>query len=214
MKKQYEYCNDNMTIMPGFYESELYSSDTIYEANEQMRAECQYNGEEFVEHDIVDFDGFRNKACERIVCELITPMLTADKTICDNVSFKVLKSPRFYNYTTDKLVLELNIDIDRLKNIIRSDKGMYDGFNKYLNKKYSSCSGFMSFVENEIEAYFKRDEYHDVMIDYYFLTLIYNANDVIEANEVMNDYTEYEYGMMEIAHDTLYDFLKPITPEN
>ena len=213
MKQHFEYCDDNLVIMPGFYESILFSSDTVYEENRQIEENCKDNGEEFVEREINDFTAFQNAVCERITNNLIAPMLMEDENLCDSVKFKEVNSPAFYNFITDKIVLDLNIDIDYLKNLIRSDKEMYDGFNKYLKEKYSSHSGFMSFVENEIEAYFEADDYQDVMVDYYLLTKIYDDKDVVRAAEEDNDWPHYSYEMMEIASECVYEFMEPIKNE-
>lgn len=213
MKKHFEYCDDNLVIMPGFYESTLFSSDTVYEENRQIEEDCKENGEEYVEHDINDFTAFQNAVCERITDNLIAPMLMEDENLCDSVKFKEVSSPAYYNFTTDKIVLDLNIDIDYLKNLIRSDKEMYDGFNKYLKEKYTSRDGFMIFVENEIEAYFEADDYQDVMVDYYLLTKIYDDKDVVRAVKEDNDWPHYSYQMMEIASECVYEFMEPIKNE-
>ena len=115
MKQIIEYTNDNIHIMPGFYESILFSSDTEYEENLNIEQDCKENGEEFVEHEIKDFAGFQKEVCSRIVDNLIKPMLCEDNEICDNIKLTDVYSPRQYNFTTDKIDCEINIDTENLQ---------------------------------------------------------------------------------------------------
>ena len=209
MKQIIEYTNDNIHIMPGFYESILFSSDTEHEENLNIEQDCKENGEEFVEHEIKDFAGFQKEVCSRIVDNLIKPMLCEDNEICDNIKLTDVYSPRQYNFTTDKIDCEINIDTEKLAAKIQHNKELHDGFDKYLNKYYSDRPGFWSFVSNNIKEYFDKMEHIDVMIDYYILTKIYASPDVIDAINKERDFTHYEYQMMEISSECVYEFMVP-----
>lgn len=209
MKKNYSYCNDSTVIMPGFYESVLFNSDKLYYENMNLKTQCEANGEEFTELDIDDFQAYMDEVCKSITDNLIAPMLTEDSNICDKVEFDYVSSPRYYNFTTDKIVMNLNIDLDALKEFILNNDYRRNGFDKYLEEHYTSRDGFSSFVANNIDDFFKENEYMDVLIDYYLLTKIYGYANVADMER---EYTEtpYEYDMIEIADEVLYSHLKPV----
>lgn len=209
MKQNIEYTNNDLHIMPGFYESILFNSDTEYEENRQRKRDCEDNGEEFVEHEIKDFNEFQKAVCSRIVENLIKPLLCEDSGICDDIKLTDVWSPRQYNFTTDKLDCEVHIDIDKLAATIQADNDLRDGFDKYLREKYTSRSGFWSFVANNIKEYFDEWEHLDVMIDYYLLTKIYESPDVVAAVKNEYDFTSYEYDMMGIASECVYEYMVP-----
>lgn len=209
MKENFQYCNDNLAIMEGFYESHLYNSDTEYWLNENIKDGMRDNGQKHVEYGIKDFKGFMNKVCERITDELIEPLLTEDKDICDKVEFKGVSSPSYYNFETDKLSLSLNIDLELLRDRILADEKLRNGFDRYLREKYTSYSGFCSFVENNIEDYFNEWRYLDVMVDYYLLTKIYEIEDVREMQNKDKE-TSYQFASYEIADEEAYNFMVPL----
>lgn len=212
MKEHFEYCNDSMHIMPGFYESILYNYDMENDENDSIRQYAEENGETPVDHEL-NMEKYENAVCTRIVDKLIKPMLTEDNSICDEISFKEVSSPRQYNFTTDKIVCDLNIDMERLAIKILSSDKMREGFDKYLNHNYSDRSGFWSFVKNNVKEYFEEWDQLDVMVDYYILTKIYDDYDVVKAVEEERDFTHYEYEMMEIAQECMYEFMEPVKEE-
>ena len=213
MKRHFEYWDDNPIIMPGFYESILFSSDDVAEENYTIELDCKENGKEYVEHDINDFTGFMTEVCKRITDNLIAPMLMEDKKLCDKVTFKEVSSPREYNFQTDKIVLDLNIDLEYLKYLILTDVDMRNGFEAYLQEKYTSYDGFFSYVENNLEAYIIAEKYEDVMIDYYILTKIYDSKDVVKAAKEESDYPSYIWECREISSDCIYEFMEPVKNE-
>lgn len=213
MKHHFEYCDDNRNIMPGFYESILFSTDDIYEENSCIEQNCRDNGEEYVEHDINDFGAFMNEVCKRITDKLIAPMLMEDSKLCDKVTFKEVSSPRQYNWETDKIVLDLNIDLEYLKYLILTDEDMRNGFDLYLAEKYTDYDGFHSYVKNNLEDYIIAERFEDVMIDYYLLTKIYDSKDVVKAAKEESDYPHYIWECREISSECIYEFMEPIKNE-
>lgn len=209
MKENYSYCNDNTVIMPGFYESVLFYSDKLYYENMNLKTECEANGEEFTKLDIDDFQTYMDEVCKSITDNLIAPMLKEDRNICDKVEFDHVSSPRYYNFTIDKIVMNLNIDLDALKEFILNDNHRRNGFDKYLEEHYTSCDGFCSFVANNIDDFFKENEYMDVLIDYYLLTKIYCDTNVVDMERECAE-TSYEYNMIEIADEVFYNHLTAV----
>lgn len=209
MKENYSYCDDSRVIMPGFYESVLFYSDKLYEENIDYKSYCEDNEQEFVEQDIDDFKAYMDEVCKSITDNLIAPMLTEDSNICDKVEFDHVSSPRYYNFTTDKIVMNLNIDLDALKEFILNNEHYYNGFDKYLKAHYTPRDGFCSFVANNIDDFFNENEYMDVLIDYYLLTKIYGYTNVVDMEREYAE-TSYEYDMIEIADKVFYNHLTAV----
>ena len=102
-----------------------------------------------------------------------------------------LYSPREYNFTTDKLIINVEFRLRALEHWCFKDKP--EEFNKYLKENYSSYDGFISFVPNRISAFkdkyfneyktFKERERNNlinVMLEFYFECQIDFETDVNE----------------------------------
>lgn len=209
MKENYSYCNDSTVIMPGFYESLLFDSDKLYYENENNKSYCESCGEPYEELDIDDFQAYMDEVCKSITDNLIAPMLTEDSDICDKVEFDHVISPMYYNFTTDRIVMNLNIDLDALKEFILNNDHYRNGFDKYLEEHYTSRDGFCSFVANNIDDFFKENKYMDVLIDYYLLTKIYGYTNVVDMEREYTE-TSYVYDMIEIADEVFYNHLTAV----
>lgn len=203
MTHEFDYVPDNLTIFPGFYESCLYYSDM----------ECNHNYDEamnfdnYMDEEIDDFATYKRDVCLEIA-ELIGEYLV-DGEICKSVELSGISSPREYNFTTDKLELKLDIDIERIANKVWHETTMHMGFDKYLRKKYTSCSGFRSFVENNISDFLERWDYLDVLVDYWLLSKIFDDTDVADCISKGME-TPYEYDMYDIASNVFMQHTRPI----
>lgn len=194
------YTPDNGTIFPGFYESELYNSDQEYDFS--------YNEGE--EYEIKDFDGYCKYICKAL-SDKISDYLTSAKDICKSVKYKAMSSPREQNFYTDRLMMDAEIYLERLKETVFADSDYKDGFDNYLRYKYSSRSGFISFVSNNVDDFFKDDfsKYFDVLIDYFLLTMIYDDKDVVKHQKKYEE-TPYWWDMLEIVSDAECQFMERV----
>lgn len=207
MKKEFFYTPDNLEIFPGFYESLLYNSDTEYSAN------CgREEGEP--EREIKDWAGFTNDVCKGIT-DVLRPILEREP-FCTDVEYDGMTSPRYYNYSTDKLDIKMQLDLDALKEWVLSDEERRDGFDKYLREKYTSYDGFMSFVENDIDDYFEKsyEEYPDVLVDYYVLCEIFDNPDVVDAKRHQRELTGYTWDIYEVATDCFWYYFVPVETDD
>jgi hypothetical protein len=105
--------------------------------------------------------------------------------------------------------MNLNIDLDALKEYILNDNHRRNGFDKYLKAHYTSRDGFCSFVSNNIDDFFEANEYMDVLIDYYLLTKIYGYANVVDMEREYTE-TSYEYDMIEIADEVFCNHLTAV----
>lgn len=208
MIKEFHYNQGDCHIFEGFYESLLWSSDSESNWNYNERSEAR-NPDRYVDHEVADWKGYTNKVCEEITKEIADLIL--DGVMITRCEYESLWSPREYNFTTDKLNLILDIDLDMLKGELIGNAEYRREFDRYLNRKYTSCSGFISFVENNVDGYFKEsvDEYPDVMVDYWILTKIYDTSDVVKAIKQC-DYQHYHYECIEIADNAVYEYMVPV----
>lgn len=202
--EKFKYVPDNLVIFPGFYESILYHSDMEYEYNYNEKS----NFENYMEEEIDDFKDFERDVCIEVAQKVKEYLV--DDDICESCEWAGMSSPREYNFTTDKLILDLEIDIHRLAMMVWYDKNLHEGFDKYLGRKYISCDGFWSFVENEIGEYMDKWDYLDVLVDYWLLTKIYDDTDVVKS--IMKcEYAPYEEDLYYIADQALYNHMTPIS---
>ena len=171
MKKIYE--NFSSSVFPGFYESLLYNSDTLYWHDSEALPEgfCW----EFVEGGYKKFEEETASAWVKAIKD----NFEENPLNMEIGNLKSLWSPQFYNFSTDRISFDVNVDLRKLKKYCF--KTERDDFNEYLHKHWSSCDGFISFIPNnvsEFEKEFKQDiKLVDIMIEYYLLRFI-NFEDV------------------------------------
>lgn len=71
------------------------------------------------------------------------------------MEFKELDSPRFYNYSTDKIVVEISLSV--LADIYaKTIKNYCDELSDKIEENHSHRSGFISFYSNDIEHWIKK----------------------------------------------------------
>lgn len=164
--KKIKYINWTPSIFPGFYESELYNSDMLYNftANDELP-----DGEYW------DFvDGGFEKYCQDLAkqtAEQLVYDLDQDEQIIKESEFVALHSPKYYNFETDKIECNLEIDWPALIKWIKSHR---DDFDRYLHDNFTSYDGFVSFVPNNVSEFFINldddfEKLSQVMIEYYIL---------------------------------------------
>lgn len=173
------YCNWSCKVFPGFYESNLYNSDTLY--NFEYGCLPDNFTWEFKK------DGFRKfmlATCEEWVSAMrycLDNSKYADKTNPLNLKIKGFVStwsPKEYNFYTDKINLRIEVNLNELKKYCLLERR--DDFNKYLHEHWSDRPGFWSFIPNNVYGFedkykkcsHERDELQDVMIEWYLLEFI------------------------------------------
>lgn len=200
-----DYQNWSTRIFEGFYESNLFNSDTEYYLNEYLQ------DDEYSETYEIDFIPYCESVASYAV-ELLKDycILFQENKIIKEMKYISLYSPRFYNYTTDKLNIEIDFNITKLKRFIKNNK---TDFNLYLKDNFTSYDGFISFIENNYNDFMNKF-YSDstektrslnVMLEYYILTCIYESNwqDIKESD--WNN-TEYHTKLYEAATESQYEY--------
>lgn len=200
------YNNWSCKIFEGFYESNLYNSDTLFYIEERDREEgyIQENQEYFI-----NWQGFTNEVSKQIAYNLLD--VTPNEGIIQDIEFKSLYSPKYYNYETDSLILEVKLNLTKLKKYCFTTHK--DNFNKYLKDNFTSYDGFISYIANNINDFIldynskitPNDREINIMIEYYLLSCIYESNN---PDDFQGFDTSYHYKNYEIANEVIYQFLE------
>ena len=137
-----------LPFFPGFYESELFNSDTLYNefCPENMEHYREYFEDEELEADDLDLDfGSYQKAC----CEAYT---SAFHDLCpdfvNGLSFSELWSPKFYNTTTDRAYAEIELADDWKEKIIAFMVENKTCLSEKIKEDWSDRSDFISMMDN------------------------------------------------------------------
>ena len=177
--KYYTTCSQ----FEGFYESDYYYSDMEYEYSNLMDEH----------YELTNFEKYQKDLCKEWIDLVKHQLEFATGNVIKKISTRnfELESPREYNFTTDKLVVNVEFRLRALEQWCLKNKP--EEFNKYLKENYSSYDGFISFVPNSIYAFkdkyfneyktFKERERNNlinVMLEFYFECQIDFETDVNE----------------------------------
>lgn len=190
-----KYINWSTSVFPGFYESELYNSDTLYNFTANDDDGCEF--------DFIDggFEKYCNAVCAQVPDALLSSMQGAD-AITD-IKFVALHSPRFYNFETDKIECDVVCDWQKIMNFAQvTERRLFD---QYLHENFTSYDGFVSFVPNNVAEFFMAlgDDFErlsDVLIEFYILQHL--------------DQDQYREELFEIAANTIWEYIEQINTEN
>ena len=144
------YRNWSYKLFPGFYESNLYNSDSEYYANEFL-------SEDNIRYELKNFDGFINDVAKKITERVYEPLFIKDDQIIKSIKYNGLHSPRYYNFETDKILLDLEIDQPKLeKYCFITNKKDFDKYFRVFKRLYLSPK-FLSYQQcrDKISSTFK-----------------------------------------------------------
>lgn len=167
MKLIYE--NFNTVVFPGFYESTLYNSDMFNYLKCHEGFYLDFSTEGFKKYQI--------ETCEDWVSEM-AEQIKGNPIGLEILGYAKLSSPREYNFRTDRISIEIKVNLFKLKRYCFADN--QEKFDKYLTENWTSYSGFCSFIPNNISRFkdkyknqpTSRDELIQVMIEWYLLQFI------------------------------------------
>lgn len=212
-KQVINYSQKDYFLFEGFYETILGDWDSVEEAERQYAEE---HGRKIGY--IIKWDEYKKRLGDYIFSKL--KEYVKDGEIFGEFKFKEIWSPQYYNYDTDHLDGEIEVDIDALASRIKADKKALEGFDKYLHEHYSDRSGFVSFIPNNAEDLFKRLDFKkdsresDVLLDYWFIVQIWRDKysddcwDVVSLCGDRNDEDWYHSDLYEKCNDFMYESLE------
>lgn len=155
----------------GFYESiyDLHIDNTIEYYLYDLEGEQLEKAQDAFY--MMNYDATRKAICEHYI-QAYNQVFYDEFNIDLNLTFNSLYSPKFYNFETDRLFV--NIDPEVFKQVIKLLND--DAIQKTLSEKYKTQSGFIVF-ESTIEA-IKNKDYKLFSSD--LLEMLLPENDVIE----------------------------------
>ena len=198
MKKQFVL--NNAPFFQGFYET-VFSSSYAFENAIELSKEDDENFDESK----VDFDDNRYyESCAKLFCMALIDVRVLPDFV-ESVEFLRVLSPKYYNYSTDKIECKITL-ADGWENEMRKFIAEhYDWLQEKITNDWTSCSGFISFIENDLEKWEK---------------YLFDENDVNYIEIMLSYMGIYELGI-DIIRERLYysvfeniycpDFLIPIT---
>ena len=188
---KYIYCVQDSSLFPGFYNSELFNEGLLSDAIDSINDSDN-------DYDLTDVDGYCKAVCQKIVDDVYSAVVG---DVIKSMKFAYVVNPAYYNFDTDKINLELDLDRDALEVYIFKTNA--DDFDKYLAKNFTSYDGFISFIANNVHDF--RNQYLtegkcgralDIMLDFYLLSHL--------------DLDELSYKFSDIAADTIQDFITQV----
>ena len=168
---KFVYENLRPTVFPGYYNSCLVE-DFYY----------GYCGDEAPKGYYFDFKkgGFKKYAeltNEEWVYQMKQYLETDNPADVTILKYKGMWSPTYYNYTTDKISFDVEFNRKKLEKYCFEDNKR--NFDEYLNRVWSSHSGFSSFVPNSLLKFVSQykakddeDTLLNLMLEFYFLEQI------------------------------------------
>jgi hypothetical protein len=140
----------------GFYESVLLNSDTLY--NELHDMGLDYYQEHFNDNTLtfddldLDYEEYKKDCC----VEFIKAFLEQEEvpSFVEDIEFLELVSPKFYNYSTDKLYAKLSVMPDWRNKVLEFMRDNKEWVSNMLEKDFKRRSGFMSFYSDTFEEWY------------------------------------------------------------
>ena len=160
------YENWSCEVFEGFYNTIIGDFSSVYEMEPTLP--------EGYEYDVRDWNGYQNKVGKKFTSLLEDRLEACSSEILSNLEFKGIDSPREYNFTTDKVEIEMDVDTDAIRDYcFKTNRTKFDG---YLHENFTSRDGFWSFIKNNVHDFEgtlemddEFDRYIRVMIEFYLL---------------------------------------------
>ena len=174
--KTLKYTNWSTEIFEGFYESLLYNSD------------CPL---------LTNFDEFESRVGEYATDLMYESLPIPDFTLIKKMDFIGITSPKYYNFETDRLMIEITYDDDALASYCFEHNR--NEFEIYLRQNFTSCDGFHSFIANNVSDFKNQMEDEEsnrcsqVMLEFYLLKNL-------DMEEIRNQVAEF-------AYETMYEYI-------
>lgn len=148
-----------LPIFPGFY-------GTWYEPNEQDEFDYINEQRELInlkplpfEAVKFNYDTYYNDVAKN-ACNYIESMLNKFVT---SIKFESVNSPKEYNFSNDSVNIEVELNNKNIAQILYFLLNNKERFDKYIYENYTSCSGFISWFDNDANNWL--NEFNKVIED-------------------------------------------------
>ena len=145
----------------GFYESVWEYNHALYEEKRQLELEGHSPEEAERMTDTFDADKYKKDVTSRY-SELYVGTLNSLLDDYENITKLVqstLKSPQYYNYSTDEIFIEIETDSDKFYEAIeRLIQENYAALKANIKKRFTSRDGYWSFLDNDFDEWDVRSD--------------------------------------------------------
>ena len=180
--KQQTIFTIELPFFPGFYESFLYNSDMVwYEFNDKgnLAQYRDYFGDNtLTEDDLdIDFDQYTDDVSKSFVRMFYCCDECPD--FIEDMKFNELVSPKYYNYSTDRLYVDIKLTDDWKKKVFAFMDENEEWLSKRIASDWTSYDGFCSFMSNELCQWreeFEKPEPDERYIEYIIRYMMYKQN--------------------------------------
>lgn len=167
-----------LPFFPGFYnsifdlgekeyeEAQLYFNDYVDVIGEDNAEKCNLSVDDF-EASKEQIEDYMNVIATNFVynVEKLSPEWVK------HINFVEIVSPKFYNYSTDKIICDIELSNDWKEQIERFIDENYEELKDQVRKDWSDRSGFWSFVDNDIDNWINNieeepDKYIPLILQY------------------------------------------------
>ena len=140
---------------PGFYET-IFDERYIEEGEREMLQD-RYPDFEHLEDWEIDSSIYRNTVAKEFARRYIEE-LNKKLQLDIRLTGESIKSPREYNFTTDKIICNIEVDdyeefIEKIIDLMSESK-YYVKLIEIIEKEHSDAPGFYSFMSNDIDDWF------------------------------------------------------------
>ena len=177
-----------LPFFAGFYESPIYNSDTLYYEFHDVDNMEYYRGifedENITEDDLdINFNAFKN-AVSKSFCDVFYSS-NACPSFIENVEFDTLKSPRYYNFETDRVCANVTFDDNWRENIKDFMKENKTWLVKKIYDDWSDRDGFRSFLSNDYGDWF--NEFNEINVDELMISVMLQYMMMDYDNDIYDD---------------------------
>ena len=145
--------NIDLPLFTGYYSNPLYD---VQRVEDDVIEYLEIENDILLTGEDIDKIEFKYKdyynSISKNLCKSVENLLF-DLNIVTDIKFVKLVSPKYYNYTNDRIVVDINFNTETYNTILDYLKENKEAFKEYLKDNYSSYDGFISFLSNDYEVW-------------------------------------------------------------
>ena len=130
-----------LPLFVGFYNTYLDGDSDL--DNELSELDCEWDDLE------VDYKEYQLDVSKWFV-DKINRLVNDDLGINCEINFQELSSPKYYNFSTDSINIDIKFSANSLKRIGELIADNFDDVKDIIKSNYTSCDGFISSYSNNI----------------------------------------------------------------
>jgi hypothetical protein len=169
-------------IFPGFYNTIISEGYHDHDSEVDHFKEQGIIPEHIDSSDVdfnYDYDKYQHDVCIAYTNALAEHL--AEHGLAHNVTMESMASPQYYNYSTDRLFIDADINLERINELLKDN---VDAFDKYLKDNFTSYDGFWSFIDNSPALFYEhlqalKPEYISVALRF-CLELLYDGRESLD----------------------------------